>query len=96
MTKERRLGKGLEALLGRPLPDGSELLADMNLHGQFNDAPPSDATIDVNFIDPNPFQPRVDFDEASLKDLSESIKEHGLLQPIVVRQACDAAASGIN
>ncbi|MEA1952895.1 MAG: ParB/RepB/Spo0J family partition protein [Campylobacterota bacterium] len=40
--------------------------------------------IDVDTITPNPFQPRKHFDEKSLEELSKSIKEHGLLQPIVV------------
>ena len=40
--------------------------------------------IDVESITPNPFQPRKYFDEQALKELSESIAEHGLLQPIVV------------
>ena len=40
--------------------------------------------IDIDNIKPNPFQPRKKFDEEKLKELSESIKEHGLLQPIVV------------
>ena len=40
--------------------------------------------IDVESITPNPFQPRKHFDEQALKELSESISEHGLLQPIVV------------
>jgi len=38
----------------------------------------------VESITPNPFQPRKHFDEKALKELSDSIKEHGLLQPIVV------------
>ena len=40
--------------------------------------------IRVDAITPNPFQPRKHFDEQALKELSDSIKEHGLLQPIVV------------
>ncbi len=40
--------------------------------------------IDVESVTPNPFQPRKHFDEQALKELSESIAEHGLLQPIVV------------
>ncbi len=40
--------------------------------------------IDVNKIVPNPYQPRRDFDEARLKDLSESIRQYGVLQPLVV------------
>lgn len=40
--------------------------------------------IDVNKIVPNPYQPRRDFDQARLKDLSESIRQYGVLQPLVV------------
>jgi len=40
--------------------------------------------LDVESITPNPFQPRKHFDEGALRELSQSIKEHGLLQPIVV------------
>lgn len=40
--------------------------------------------LDVDKIAPNPFQPRKHFDEKALQELSDSIKEHGLLQPIVV------------
>jgi ParB family chromosome partitioning protein len=43
----------------------------------------------VKKISPNPFQPRKHFDEAALKELSQSIKEHGLLQPIVVIEKGD-------
>jgi len=40
--------------------------------------------IDVNRISPNPYQPRKYFNEKAIKELSESIKKHGLLQPIIV------------
>ena len=40
--------------------------------------------IDVETIKPNPFQPRTHFDDQALKELSKSIKKHGLLQPIIV------------
>jgi len=40
--------------------------------------------LEVEKITPNPFQPRKHFDESALKELSDSIREHGLLQPIVV------------
>ncbi|MFA6421891.1 MAG: ParB/RepB/Spo0J family partition protein [Candidatus Buchananbacteria bacterium] len=40
--------------------------------------------IDVQKIVPNPYQPRMDFSEESLNDLSESIKEHGIIQPLIV------------
>jgi len=40
--------------------------------------------VDVNKIEPNPFQPRREFDEARLKDLADSIRQYGLLQPMTV------------
>lgn len=40
--------------------------------------------VEVNRIQPNPYQPRRDFDENALKDLSESIRQYGVLQPLVV------------
>ena len=40
--------------------------------------------IDIERITPNPYQPRTHFNEVALKELSESIKRHGLLQPIIV------------
>jgi ParB family chromosome partitioning protein len=45
--------------------------------------------IDVDTITPNPYQPRKNFDKTALKELSESIKKHGLLQPIVVIEKDD-------
>lgn len=45
--------------------------------------------IRINAIKPNPFQPRKDFDEEKIKELALSIKEHGLIQPIVVRTRGD-------
>lgn len=52
---------------------------------------PSDAEsfqyLNVNEITPNPFQPRIRFDEGKLKELSETIRQNGLIQPIVVRKA---------
>src|SRR3989344_2542071 len=40
--------------------------------------------IEIDKIEPNPFQPRREFDESALKDLASSIREHGVLQPILV------------
>ncbi len=42
--------------------------------------------ISINLIKPNPFQPRLDFNEEEIKGLAESIKNQGLLQPVVVRK----------
>ena len=46
--------------------------------------------IDIERITPNPYQPRVHFNEVALRELSESIKRHGLLQPIIVVAKDDA------
>ena len=44
------------------------------------------AEIDINLIEANPFQPRVEFDEEALRELAQSIKEQGIIQPITVRK----------
>src|SRR5205807_10299674 len=69
----RRLGRGLEALLGptREEAEGEGSLVDLP----------------VQDIKPNPFQPRRTVDPAALEELVSSIKQAGLLQPIVVRKA---------
>lgn len=46
-------------------------------------------TVEIAKVDPNPYQPRKVFDEASLQELADSIKEHGVLQPILVRRVED-------
>lgn len=89
MNKERRLGRGLEALLGfsSETPVGTEGLA----VNQPAPVPSSDngsggqQWIDLSMIDRNPYQPRQQFVEAEIADLCDSIREHGFLQPIVVR-----------
>ena len=52
------------------------------------DNPPEEGSrvldIEVRLIDPNPYQPRRVFKEEELQELADSIKQHGLLQPIVV------------
>ncbi|MFP3947451.1 MAG: ParB/RepB/Spo0J family partition protein [Gemmatimonadota bacterium] len=73
-SRKDRLGRGLAALLGENLPQESD--ADEGL-GEF----------EVDRIVPNPFQPRREFAESELKDLTSSIRANGLLQPLVVRPA---------
>lgn len=46
-------------------------------------------TIDIDHIKPNPFQPRLEFDDEALMDLAQSIRENGLIQPISVRRCND-------
>lgn len=81
-TPKKRLGKGLSALLGEYLPE---------------EAGPTDRgyrTVSVAAIAPNPFQPRREFTSAQLAELEASIRENGLLQPLVVRPASPEAPEG--
>jgi ParB family chromosome partitioning protein len=83
MSAEQRpakgLGMGLQALLGeaaRPTAAAT---------GTHEDARGGVREIDLARIKPNPAQPRVQFDEESLDELADSIRERGLLQPILLR-----------
>ena len=78
-TNKRRLGRGLEALLGREegglepgAYDASEL-----------------AFVAVDRIDPNPFQPRRTFDPAEIAALADSLRQYGMIQPVLVRPVDD-------
>jgi len=51
--------------------------------------------IDVNKIGPNPYQPRREFEEGPLRDLSESIRQYGILQPLVVTRVEEETEEGI-
>lgn len=75
MTKRSGLGRGLDALLPQ--------------RGEAGDLESRDAQrqIPVDSIDPNPRQPREAFDEAALAELASSIKELGVLQPLLVRSS---------
>ena len=85
MGKERRLGRGLEALLGTPLT--GPLPADAMPTISSVAAPPSGSLrISVYDIEANPYQPRREFDEVEIDQLSDSLQQHGLLQPILVRR----------
>jgi ParB family chromosome partitioning protein len=89
------LGRGLEALLGRPAegsPDGNQAPPWGVVDGtQDAGGGGGDGMLYVNVyeLDSNPFQPRREFNEDELTSLSESIKQHGLIQPLVVRRAGD-------
>ncbi|MDG1045256.1 MAG: ParB/RepB/Spo0J family partition protein [Bacteroidia bacterium] len=71
------LGRGLSALLEN---------ADTDITSIEPKALHSIAEIKINQIIANPFQPRIEFDEEALNELAESIKVHGIIQPITVRK----------
>lgn len=88
---QRGLGKGLSALLG----DAGELEQLRAPVGYVNKevvgtSEPQDTAdilrIPVDMIEPNPFQPRMSFDQDALQELAASIKTFGLIQPITVRK----------
>lgn len=70
MAGKKGLGRGLQALI----PEYR------------TEEPQGVETINIAYIHPNQYQPRKQFDEDSLKELSESIKQHGVIQPIIVRK----------
>ena len=81
VSKKNALGKGLSALLENTKTD----ITSSNDH-QKSDVVGSITRIKISSISPNPFQPRLDFDKEPLLELSNSIKEHGIIQPITVRK----------
>ena len=74
------LGRGLEAILQSPETD----ITAVDISGNY--VAGAIAEIDVNKIEPNPFQPRTEFNEDLLRELSESIKAQGVIQPVTVRK----------
>jgi ParB family chromosome partitioning protein len=116
VSRERRLGRGLEALLGRaglepaaPPTQGTSALqpapratpasglgsgaARLILHAaeEVEEAAASLPTSEIapGLVDPNPWQPRSIVDDTDLAELAASLREHGLVQPIVVRARGD-------
>jgi ParB family chromosome partitioning protein len=71
------LGRGIDALIQQ---------VDEDKVGDTGDV----ATVDLRNIQPNPNQPRKDFDEDSLKELAESIRQQGIIQPIIVEKVFDS------
>jgi len=89
-TAPRRLGRGLEALLGRPAGAATaEPPARLTIHHPDNTGPTEPQRVSVYEIDSNPYQPRLEFDEAEITTLAESLDQHGLLQPVVVRRVAE-------
>ncbi|MED1945205.1 MULTISPECIES: ParB/RepB/Spo0J family partition protein [Brevibacillus] len=67
----RGLGKGLNALITSNLIEEGEQVKE----------------ISVNEIRPNPYQPRKEFEQSAIEELAQSIKEHGIIQPLIVRKS---------
>lgn len=80
--KNRGLGKGLEALFSNSEIDTKEISIEKTEESQEKGI----SYIDINDIKPNENQPRKAFDEEKLDELAVSIKEHGLIQPVILRK----------
>lgn len=78
MQPRRRLGRGLSSLLGRGPQTDDE--------GPAPTARPVIFSVPVDAVERNPWQPRKDFDADGIRELSDSIREHGVLQPILLRE----------
>ncbi len=81
--KENHLGSGLDAIFGQDL---SNVIEDIQNNAE-DKGLGRRASIDVNAIMPNPYQPRKSFDQQALQDLADSIKQVGVFTPILVRQS---------
>lgn len=81
--KRRALGMGLEQLFN------SEMLDFDQVEQNIIEETPKDEIVEININElmSNPYQPRKVFDDDALKELSDSIKEHGVFQPIIIRKS---------
>ena len=81
VSKKNALGRGLGALLENANTDITSKPTNKS-----NAQAGLISRINIDSITPNPFQPRIDFEKESLLELTNSIKEHGIIQPITVRK----------
>ena len=79
-NKKKVLGRGLSAILESPDTD----ITSSDISGNY--VVGAVANIEIEKIEPNPFQPRNLFNEDSLNELSESIKTQGIIQPLTIRK----------
>ena len=82
-TKRRALGKGLEELFN------NEQLDFNKIEEKIIDSTPKEEIVEINLSElrSNPYQPRKVFDEDKLNELADSIREHGVFQPIIVKRS---------
>lgn len=83
MSKNTGLGKGLGAIFSG---DVTRVLDDIQ-NGQQDERVREQTKIPVSEIRPNPYQPRKVFDQAGLEELSQSIRQHGVFTPVLVKKS---------
>ena len=82
-SKRKALGKGLEQLFSNERIDFENFEKEIVENSKSKDI----QEINIDEIRSNPYQPRKTFDEASLQELADSIKVHGVVQPIIVKKS---------
>ena len=82
-TKRRALGKGLEELFSSEQMDISQV------EERIIDSTPKESIVNLKLdeLRSNPYQPRKNFEEESLQELADSIKKHGVFQPIIAKKS---------
>ncbi len=88
---KKGLGKGLGALLAENDTDAKTVPQATLEKINENSSSPKDFYIDIKLLKPNPHQPRTEFDDEALKELSDSIKEHGVIQAVLVEEVGDGS-----
>ncbi len=82
-TKRKALGKGLEQLFSNEVINFDSFEKDIVSHTKKSDI----LEIPINEIRSNPYQPRKTFHEESLQEMAESIKEHGIIEPVILKKS---------
>lgn len=83
-ARKKGLGRGLNTLIpSAPIPEKNLQNKEDNL---INESKNSEMTLPIHKIEPNPDQPRNQFDEDSLQELADSIQQYGILQPLLVKK----------
>lgn len=78
MAPKKGLGKGLDSLITKKVPEAVE-----------TENVSRETLLNINMVEPNPNQPRKRFNEDKLQELADSIKVHGIIQPLVVQKDND-------
>jgi ParB family chromosome partitioning protein len=81
--RTRGLGKGIDAMISDTEENGKQ---DTKVKEVVREVVKEVSTIDINKIEPNSNQPRKNFDEDKIHELAESIKQHGLIEPLIVQE----------
>lgn len=82
-NKKKALGMGLEQLFS------NESLNLSKMEEKIYKSTKQDDIVEVNLTElrPNPYQPRLNFDDEAINELAQSIKEHGVIQPIIIKKS---------